>query len=156
MSAIPASLHAIFADLGPTTPCVEGVSFLEEDRAWAVSLDDDDAALLVEWEEDPARLALTAPLGRPAPDQQAQVYEALLAFNLFRRDTNGTGTGLLSDSGELLLMREAPADAMTLDQLREIVLDFAAIARAWRRHVANPIAHEPAFPASLDLQALRV
>jgi hypothetical protein len=156
MNAIPADILTLFAELGPSTPCIDGVTFFDETHAWAVSLDGDEVALLIEWVGEPASLAFTTTLGQPSPDDRAQVLAALLEYNMFWHDSGGIRTGLSGDSGELLLMREAPAHGLTLDGLRGILLGFAAAARAWRRYVGNPTAHEPAFPMLLEAHALRV
>jgi hypothetical protein len=105
--------------------------------AWLVALDDD-TELVVETLDAPARLMLSAAIGRPPVDRMFLVYENLLCFNSLWRDHLGTWLALDGAEGELMAIHEVDATELTPQIFQDRLLAFAALAAQWQQYVTLP------------------
>lgn len=134
---VPTYAQDLMAALGPQTETIEWVGFDGEHAAWAVAFDNQSAVLL-DWFGEQESFILQAGLGAPPTDGQVAAYQAVLAYNALWRENGGARIAMVGASGELALMLELPARALTLDQLQRVLLGLKSAAERWRHCVAHP------------------
>ncbi len=128
-----------------------------------LQLDDDGATILVFdgieviLAREVDHLLLFARLGE-APDDNIEFVEALLAANLFWRETGGATLSLEPHSRVILLAtRWAAAELESVDHLELQVETFALTAQAWQQTVhrlrdeTGQAAQDPQLPAYANL-----
>jgi hypothetical protein len=155
MTNMPAELAALFEDLGPQTNHLDWVSFDGEAAAWTVVFDDG-MAILLEWDETLERLVVQAPLGRAADHAQVAVHRLVLAYNATWRHNGGARIGMVDTDGELALMLDVPAKALTLEQLQRVLEAVRSTAIALARCVAGAVEEEVDPAASLEARLQRI
>jgi hypothetical protein len=114
----------------------EGTVSQVDESLWTVRFEDS-SALLVQWANTPARLVLSATLGRAQAEQQPALYEILLSYNLLWQETGGVRIGMDGPQGELTMIYDFFADLLSPSTLRTVVLNLANLARVWRAYVSG-------------------
>ena len=91
--------------------------------------------MTAEWADHPPRLVVSFYLGEPAEERRTEVYELLLTLNQMSVETAGGIRGALSPDGELTLVYDLHIDQLTEVELREALLNCAALGRRWRKMI---------------------
>ena len=133
---VPAYTLELMAALGPQTGSIECVGFDPGQGAWWVGFENRSAVLL-EWFGEQESFLLQASLGEAPPHARLAAYQAVLVYNALWRENGGARVAMVKASGELALMLQLPARALTLDELQRVVLGLCAQAAEWRRWVAH-------------------
>ena len=84
--------------------------------------------------EDKESLLFRLNIGEVA---SAAHYRSLLAFNALHETTGGVRMGLDDQSGEIKMCFETPLEELTIDRLRDYLLNLAGVAGLWREAIAN-------------------
>lgn len=93
----------------------------------------------------------------PPAGRRKAIYEALLAGNLFGRDTGAAVLAVDADLGEILLFRRLDLDATDERSFGDALQDLVARATAWTGRLET-LARSPeaAAPADLGAYAIRI
>lgn len=144
----------LMQELASATPEIAAIE-PDQDMRWSVHFDDG-IRVQADAAPDPARLLLSAPLGRPTSTAQLAVSETLLSYNLLWRETGGVKAGIMGPDGEAMLLFELYTDSLLLADLRTVMVNFANLARVWSAYIQSEVAPEPEVPMSgsaLDMRA---
>lgn len=128
------SIQAMLQELGPSIPEIDAI-LQSEESCWAIQFSDETVVML-DWAADPPRLMLSAGLGRPADSRRLAVYQELLRHNLGRGEA-GIRAALGGPGGEAMLMREACARDLAIEELGRHLREFGTQARAWGAYVGG-------------------
>jgi hypothetical protein len=146
-------MQIMMEEIGPSMPEIEAVIQSEESN-WAIQFDDQ-SIVMFEWAEQPERVVLTTLLGSPSESMQLSVYETLLCYNLLWKDTGGVKMALSGPGGELVLLYEMHASALSLNELQVVLTNFLSIAQVWSVYVTgeseNPVTGAPGAVDMLHL-----
>ena len=153
MNPIPTSVTQVLQSLGAATDLVREVTFNDEDGSWAVVMDDD-AEVLVEWDDAPSRLLLSSLLGNAPQGREQLLYTTALAYTGDGMAQGGVTVGLGGAGGELMVMLQLSADALLLQDLQVALLRFHGITREWARFVAGDTDTPPAVPSDDEVQGV--
>jgi hypothetical protein len=119
--------------LGPDNPGIDEAARHGESE-WLVAFDGDLSAV-IEWAEDPPRLVLSSPVGRPPVDRRFVVYESLLSFNMLWRDNGGCRIALNGADGEVVVLLDLIGEEVTPSTLHDALTGFAEVAAQWTAYV---------------------
>lgn len=147
-------ISLMMQELAPATPEIAAIE-PGQDMRWSVRFEDG-ACVQAEAASAPARLVLSAPLGRSNSAAQLAVCETLLSYNLLWRETGGVKAGLMGPDGEAMLLFELYTESLLLAELRTVMVNFANLVRVWSAYIQSEVAPEPETPMSgsaLDLRA---
>jgi hypothetical protein len=147
-------IQLLMQELAPATPEITAIDASEGMR-WSVRFEDG-IRVQADAAAEPARLMLSAPLGRPGSAMQLAACETLLSYNLLWRETGGVKAGLIGPDGDAVLLFELYADPLPLAELRTVMVNFANLARVWGAYIKSEISVEPEMPMSgsaLDMRA---
>jgi uncharacterized protein YaeQ len=148
MSTTPDQLTVLLEELGSQAKVASWVSFNSEALAWTVGFEDD-AAVLLEWDEELERVMVFTPLGRPPEHRLVTVYRAVLAYNALWRENAGARIVMADTEGELALMFELSVRTLTLERLQLVLESVRHVARTWARYVLDAEdVHEALPPGS--------
>lgn len=111
---------------------------------WIVSLGNQ-SLLTLEWADQPPRLISTVHLGKVDEHRRTAVYEVLLTYNRLWQETAGIRMALDGPEGEVVLLHELSADALTVVDLSAALARVCHVSSGWRRFVA---AQEPVHAAA--------
>jgi hypothetical protein len=124
-----------------------------DDGSWALGFDNE-TVVLMEWAQNPCRIILSAPLGSPPQDRQAEVYEIALSFTALWRDSGGAKLAKGGDQGELLLIRELHSETGGGWDLLPVLEHFSHVAKWWHDYVFG--AAPPRFDAPFGVESLQM
>jgi len=148
MTRAPERLLTLLSELESSKPRVVQVKRRADTDAWSMR-SRDGTTWLAQWRAEPARLLLTAVLGKPADASQQMLLEAALSYNALMRENGAIRLAMRETSPELILVRDLYVDGLTLSQLGPALSDFASSVRMWSVFVANQsvAANDAAEPA---------
>lgn len=92
----------------------------------------------LEYEQETSILYVYSVLARIPNEGRENVYEQLLAANLFSRQTAGNVLGIALEEGEILLTRAVPIEKVEFfDEFTKILSAFIELAKYWAAQLAN-------------------
>jgi hypothetical protein len=116
---------------------VAGAVSCSADKAWVIEVPRA-APCLAEIERDNASLVLSADVGVPPEDRQAEVRGAALSYNALWRETGGARFVQAGETGELTLLRQFSAAAVAGDAFPAEFAQFLMSAIWWNTYAAMP------------------
>lgn len=126
-------LQERFARLGPDSVDIEAIAQTGDDT-WTLAFDDEQI-VMVEWIDGPPRIVFTCLVGRPPVDRRFTVYETLLTYNALWKEHDGARIALDGADGEVMVLYELPAAALTEAQLADVIARFRDFAALWCAYV---------------------
>ncbi|MEM6849333.1 MAG: type III secretion system chaperone, partial [Pseudomonadota bacterium] len=104
---------------------VDGIAAYEEERSWIVAVaEEGNEAITIDYEEDFAKLFITAALGTPPAAKRAATHTFMLEYNAMWTDTGGVRLGLSPESGDILLIHDLPLAGLTPEILHRTLSTF--------------------------------
>lgn len=145
-------IRTLMEAVGPLSEAIDTVA-QTGDAAFTVVFDEDTVVLL-DVLEDQQKLVLSVDLGTPAPERRLAAYQTMLCYNLAWPETGGVKMGLGGAFGPIVQMFELVTADLEAEALAGVLVRFAALARYWRRWLAEgPAADDPA-PAALPAEMM--
>ena len=145
--------------LGEVGPETENLSVIVQDdeSTWTLAFENDATVLvLAEWADEPARLVLSADIGKPPARRAAEVHQAALSYNTLWRDTGGARIGMGGEEGDLLLLRELDPESVQREEFSRILEQFADVAQWWEGYVTSEEIDIPASAPAMAHMAARI
>ncbi len=148
--------QAYMAALGPLLDAIENITEGPDGDEWRIEMADA-PVVEIEFDEARQRIALSADLGRPAPEHRAHTCEMLLSFNLLWQDGEMPVRMAIGSPGEhALQVAELPASAFNPVDFHHRLAGFVAHAARWQGHVANGCRAVDELPHRFEPGAFRV
>ncbi|WP_038168283.1 type III secretion system chaperone [Verrucomicrobium sp. BvORR106] len=142
-STLPASL---LAEVAPILD-LEALVQHEDDNgvSWDLMFNEE---LLVEAFLDKSgdKLVLTTHVGTPTDERASQLHKLLLQYNYLWRDTSGTRMALEPPEGNVIMMYDLALAGLDGVELRNVLQNFAAAAKAWALLIAGSQTSDDAAP----------
>ncbi len=88
-------------------------------------------------DEESGLVTLACELGRPQPDTQHRIYEALLTYNGLAELHGGIRMGIREPGGAVVQEFDFHIQTLLLNSLRQIILDFSRKAQAWEEIIES-------------------
>jgi hypothetical protein len=126
-------------ELGEAMQQIDAIVQQVEDEGiyWAVQFDDD-SVTNIELLDEKNEVQLTTSVGKPAEDRKIFIYEQLLSYNHVSDDFDGAKVAFSQSDGELLLLRRIfNAESLSMEQMRDLLLEHTKIASAFSAFVAS-------------------
>ncbi|VTU25983.1 type III secretion system chaperone [Variovorax sp. PBL-E5] len=123
------------SEVAPQSEAIAAV-LQNSESTWALAFDND-VAMLIEWADEPARIVLSADIGKPPAQRTAEVHAAGLSYNTLWRETGGARICMGGEPGDLLLVRELDADSVRGGDFIGTLEHFAELTRWWEGYVTS-------------------
>ena len=126
----------LVSELGPALELAQPTpNDTPEETAYALRIDDEDEVELRLLDEKES-LLISIALGETA---SVAHYRALLSYNALHETTGGVRLGLDDSTNQVVLSFETPLDELTIERLRDYLLNLAGIAGLWREAIAGDV-----------------
>ncbi|RZL87151.1 MAG: hypothetical protein EOP82_27575 [Variovorax sp.] len=121
------------------------IAVIQDDESIWSLLFEDEVIALAEWADEPARLVLSADIGKAPAGRVAEVHAAALSYNTLWRESGGARIGMGGEEGDLLLIRDLDSQSVQSSEFAGILEQFADVAQWWESYVTSEEAGLPAL-----------
>jgi len=150
----PQQLTDRLIEIAPLTDQIQNIAQLD-DGAWALGFDDE-TVVMMEWAPHPERVVLSATIGSPPVEREAEVFETALSYTALWQESGGAKVAKGGQEGELVLIRELHPELEQGWDLLPVLEHFSNVAAWWKHYVGLvPTASLAAQSTALDVLQLR-
>jgi len=150
----PDNLTERLLEIAPLTDHILSIAQFD-DGAWALGFEDD-TVVTMEWARHPERVVLSATIGAPPPEREAEVFETALSYTALWQESGGAKVAKGGEDGELILIRELHPELDDGWELLPVLEHFSNVAAWWKHYVSiAPTSEFAAQATPLDVLQLR-
>lgn len=125
-------IDTVMEQVGPMDDAIMGCAKTSAED-YAIRFEDQD--IFVEIEADRDRVVLSSEIGTPFQSRIAEVYEAMLSYNLLWRATGGLRMALTGRGGTIVQLVDLAGDEINARQIATIAVNMADLTRIWRAYL---------------------
>jgi hypothetical protein len=152
--AAPDDLSDRLIEIAPLSDQLRNIAQMGE-GAWALGFDDE-TVVMMEWAQHPERVVLSATIGKPPAEREAEVFETALSYTALWQESGGAKVAKGGAEGELILIRELHPELEQGWELLPVLEHFSNVAAWWQQYVRTaPTTHAVAQSSAMDVLQLR-
>jgi hypothetical protein len=152
--AAPEDLNDRLVEIAPLSDQLLNIAQMGE-GAWALGFDDE-TVVMMEWVSRPERVVLSATIGKPPVEREAEVFETALSYTALWQESGGAKVAKGGAEGELILIRELHPELEHGWDLLPVLEHFSNVAAWWQHYVrTTPNANVAAQSSAMDVLQLR-